>query len=99
MVSLHRDPKGERIFEQTHRGTSVEGTLTGRSTHSVSHTIDEGQYDSVTIAQLQLRVRELERLLRENQVGSVYSVFVSTCSCIHVVSRCVARGLTREVLP
>ncbi len=76
MVSLYQDPTGEKIFESgSGRGTSMPmGTLPGTRSMRVacvSSTIDSpGVSNGLCVAQLQLKVKELEILLREQQVSS-----------------------------
>jgi len=60
MVSLYKDPNGDRIFDNN---------ANGRGGMTTQLSLEGGQTDS----QLQQRVKELERLLRELQVLSVYT--------------------------
>lgn len=76
MVSLYHDPTGERIFETgSGRVTSMlpEGTLPGTRSVRIAATgqssIDgDGGSSEGLVVQLRLRVKELETLLREQQV-------------------------------
>lgn len=74
MVSLYEDPTGERIFESgsgrvssMHEGT-LPGTRSVRMAVPVQSSIDNGSSTNTLVVQLRLRVKELETLLREQQV-------------------------------
>ena len=95
MVRLYRDPIGDKIFKGSERGTTLpEGTLPGvRPVNLVTQpSIDSGvgcADEGMNVARLQLKVRELERLLRDTQVMGEGLMILC---CVRYVSSNVTRS-------
>ena len=67
MVSLYRDPRGEKIFDKAANGTSsqaIEASLSGRKTSTLSNS-----YEPQQTKELEARIAELESQLRQRKVG------------------------------
>lgn len=74
MVGLYRDPLGERIFDKSSSSNTIlENTLgRSRSAHCINVcSPDPCPDNSSKLVQLQLRISELESMLREHQVGQI----------------------------
>lgn len=67
MVSLYRDPKGDKIFDKTTHGTSshnLEASLSGKKTSSQANIPDPSKFQ-----ELEAKIAELESQLQQEKAG------------------------------